>query len=76
LKRIPFLRRYPQYAGVILAFAAAWLIQNPSPGHAFPVTQIVQCALEVFLGAAATHKFIFEPTGLDHRFGAPKEGLH
>lgn len=61
LKRVPLLQRYPKLAALFLAFALSYLHSSPSPPHAFPLSQIVACALVVLAGSIAAYEVFLKP---------------
>lgn len=61
LKRFPVFKRYPKLVVLLLGVAIPLLQQFTSPGHALPLSQILECALLTLGGAIFTHEVITEP---------------
>jgi hypothetical protein len=72
LKRVPFLARYPKIIALFLTLALSYLQAHPSPGQAFPISQLVACVLTTLAGTVATHEIVSEPLHIsDMLMGKP-----
>jgi hypothetical protein len=59
LKRIPWVKRYPKIAALLIAALAG--VAEAAYGTGATVTQIVRCVLQTWGLAVASHEVITEP---------------